>query len=58
MNLCVHDISDIDECFEEIHNCFSEPNRKCNNTIGEFECICDDGYKENSSGICIGEYKH
>ena len=54
MNLCVH-ISDIDECSEGVHNCSIEHNRKCNNTIGEFECVCDDGYEENSSGMCIGE---
>ena len=54
MNLCVH-ISDIDECSEGAHNCSIEHNRKCNNKIGEFECVCDDGYEENSSGMCIGE---
>ena len=57
MNLCVHGISDVDECFEGVHNCYSEDKRKCNNTIGDFECVCIDGYQENSSGICVGEYK-
>ena len=46
---------DIDECFEEVHTCLSDDNRKCNNTYGGFECICDNGYEEDSNGTCIGE---
>ena len=51
-------ISDIDECFEEDHNCLSEDYRKCNNTVGGFECVCDNGYEENSNGTCVGKYGH
>ena len=57
MSLC-HDISDVDECFEELDNCSTQDNRICKNTIGEFDCICDDGYEENGNGMCIGERKY
>ena len=48
-------VSDIDECFEEPGSCLSEDNRKCKNTNGSFECICADGYEEDSSGACVGK---
>ena len=55
--ICLYNdtISDIDECFEETHNCSSVDNRKCNNTIGGYECICDNGYEENINGTCVGK---
>ena len=55
MNLCAHGTSDVDECFEGIHNCSSRDKRKCNNTRGGFKCVCDDGYEENGNGTCVGK---
>lgn len=48
--------TDINECEVGRHNCLSENNRTCNNTNGGFECICSDGYEEDSNGRCMGEY--
>ena len=45
---------DINECYEETHNCLLEENRKCSNTIGQFDCVCSDGYMENDAGVCTG----
>ena len=51
-------ILDIDECSEGVDNCSSVDNRKCNNTNGGFECVCEYGYEENSSGTCVGKEKY
>ena len=32
---------DIDECAENISRC----NQECNNTLGSFQCSCQDGYQ-------------
>ena len=34
--------SDIDECESNTHNC--DVNAKCNNTYGNYSCICNEGY--------------
>ena len=31
---------DIDECFEDLDNC----TQGCENTIGDYQCTCVDGY--------------
>ena len=36
--LCI--FSDIDECSEDTDNC----SQNCNNTIGSYQCFCNDGY--------------
>lgn len=40
---CVDFISDIDECFENTHNC-SKGNATCTNTEGYFTCSCNPGF--------------
>ena len=42
---------DIDECLSELHNC--DDNAYCNNTIGSFNCTCNQGY-EGSGVNCTG----
>ena len=44
--------TDIDECDQVGHNC--DKNATCNNTIGSFECICDDGFTGNGTN-CDGK---
>ena len=46
---------DVDECATNLHNCSNEENRKCNNTYGGFNCVCADGYEEDSSQRCVGK---
>ena len=39
----MHLISDIDECVsEEMNDC--HVNSTCDNTIGNYSCICDEGF--------------
>ena len=48
---------DIDECFAAAANfenlCESDPNTRCVNTEGSFQCLCVPGYFRNNSGMCI-----
>jgi len=45
-------LADIDECSEGISGC----SQFCNNTIGSFNCSCQNGYQnsELDHRICIG----
>ena len=47
-----HYVLDIDECDSGISNC----GQICNNTVGNFECSCDQGYElDNDSVTCLGK---
>ena len=44
--------SDINECTErslEENTCNATNQEVCNNVIGSFECLCNDGYKLNET---------
>ena len=43
---------DINECITGTYVC-EDGNSDCNNTIGGYECVCNDGY-EAINGSCIG----
>ena len=47
--------SDVNECNTGGHNCHSEA--KCNNTIGSFNCTCNEGYSGDGRS-CAGIYGH
>ena len=36
--------SDPDECAEDATLCSTNANSHCENTVGSYECRCDDGY--------------
>ena len=38
---------DLNECFLETHNCHE--NADCTNSIGSFECTCNDGFSGNGT---------
>lgn len=44
---------DINECSEA--EC--PLNSECVNTIGSFECKCNNGYSMNEDNECVGKYK-
>jgi len=44
---------DINECTLEIDNC--DPNAWCENTIGSFECFCNNGYSGDGLN-CTGNF--
>lgn len=45
---------DIDECTEQAHLC--TPGGQCRNTQGGYMCVCNRGYKLDSTGQkCIGK---
>ena len=46
--------TDVDECAQGVDNC--RDYATCNNTMGSFECTCDEGFTEDGE-ICIGEYE-
>ena len=49
--------SDVDECLDDVlHTCHG-PNMECVNTIGSFECVCEDGFSLNDTNQCEGENK-
>ena len=52
--MCVFKMyADIDECLEFMPLC-----HQCNNTIGSYQCTCNEGYKEINNGTfmyCEGE---
>ena len=39
--------ADIDECDQGDHNC--DINAQCDNTVGGFECHCNDGFTTNGT---------
>ena len=45
---------DINECTQSSHNC--SHNARCQNTVGSFRCICNNGYTGNGTqctGLCF-----
>ena len=45
--------ADVNECDMATHDC--DMNAYCNNTIGSYNCTCNEGYSgEGSSGTCEG----
>ena len=49
--------ADVDECMLGLHSC-SGPSSRCNNTVGSFNCVCDDPaymLDPNNKTNCIGE---
>ena len=51
---CVHFL-DTNECDEGTHDCGNHS--WCNNTVGGYECVCDDGYIQLEDGNCISEWE-
>ena len=53
-NLSLHTfLLDINECDEENGNC----SQFCNNTIGSYQCYCEDGYTlDSDEHTCNGMY--
>ena len=48
--------TDVDECAAQgVDNC--RDYATCNNTMGSFECTCDEGFTEDGE-TCIGEYEN
>ena len=46
-------LQDIDECDNENGNC----SQFCNNTIGSYQCYCEDGYiLDSDDHTCYGMY--
>ena len=46
-------IPDIDECSIEPNKlCATEPHTVCNNSVGSYTCVCEEGYKSDTSGVC------
>ena len=50
--LCVY--TDVDECATWIDDCHDYAT--CNNTMGSFECTCDEGFNGDGKN-CTGEYE-
>ena len=47
-------LKDVDECGEDIDNC----SQNCSDTLGSYQCICNDGYTLDSdehtcNGLCL-----
>lgn len=51
-NLCMYISADIDECFNSPNICGDRAS--CVDTIGSFQCVCNDGYSDNGTG-CEGK---
>ena len=46
-------LQDIDECDNENSNC----SQFCNNTIGSYQCYCEDGYRlDSDEHTCNGNH--
>ncbi|CAK8671672.1 unnamed protein product [Clavelina lepadiformis] len=48
-HLICYNLIDVDECLSGLHNC--DDNAKCTNTIGTFQCSCNNGFTGNGR-IC------
>ena len=46
--------TDVDECATWIDDCHDYAT--CNNTMGNFECTCDEGFNGDGKN-CTGEYE-
>ena len=44
-------VEDVNECNADIYPCHEDA--FCNNTIGSYDCICEDGFDGNGT-ICAG----
>ena len=51
--------SDIDECMVGSHDC-DDDTSTCTNSVGSFDCTCNEGYEKNSTQdrICTGIIKY
>ena len=50
--------ADIDECTEAAMQgtlLCENPNQRCQNNLGSYECLCPDGTMENTEGVCERE---
>lgn len=47
-------LSDIDECNSTTIG-YVACDMICKNTVGSFECVCESGYRLNSTSTCIGQ---
>lgn len=45
---------DIDECQTAVETNICPENTDCINQPGGYQCVCQNGYKENSFGQCEG----
>ena len=45
--------TDIDECSDGTHSC--DPDAKCDNTDGSYQCTCNKGYSGDGT-FCDGNY--
>ena len=43
----------VDECHDGGNKCGR--NSTCNDTIGSYTCVCDEGYEKNNNGSCKGQ---
>ena len=48
---------DIDEC-QDFNHCSPLKYEECVNTQGSYSCQCMTGYKNSTSGMCIGKLKN
>ena len=44
--------TDKNECISGLHDC--PVNSTCNNTVGSFDCECNDGFFDDGNGRCTG----
>ena len=48
---------DIDECASDnLNDCSDTAHTVCQNTVGGFTCVCQEGFKTDSSDVCIGKF--
>ena len=48
---------DIDECASDnLNNCSDTTHTVCQNTDGGFTCVCQDGFRKDGKGVCIGKF--
>ncbi len=53
---CHGNNADIDECVRG-ENCSDIPHSHCVNLPGGYECVCDEGFRNDGSDICKGNNK-